>query len=185
MKTLIILAHGFEETEAVAVIDVLRRAKIEVVIAGLDYPTVTSARQITVIADTELKHLKNDLFDAIILPGGEPGTTYLEASATVAEMLQRHYAANKLIAAICAAPRILDKLGFLTGRKATSFPGAQPEMTHCTYREEAVVVEDNIITSRGPGTALYFGLAIVSKLHSPQLAQELRKTMMIPPQNEH
>ncbi len=175
-RVLIILAHGFEELEAVAVIDILRRGKIDVVVAGLEYPVVTSARGIPIIADTQLCDVKTELFDAVILPGGEPGTTYLEVSALVKTIVMRHARHTKLIAAICAAPRILDSYGLLSQKQATGFPGVA--LPTCHYSENRVVVDGQIITSRGAGTAMAFGYAILSELGHPEIVKRLQDTML-------
>ena len=143
----IILAEGFEEIEAVAAIDILRRAKITLTVAGLT-PTVTSARGLQIIADTTLSTISTQVFDAIILPGGEPGTSNLESHPLVAQMLHTHFTSNKLVAAICAAPRLLNDLGFLSQRKATSFPKTKPRMNNCLYSEDTVVVDKNTLSHR-------------------------------------
>lgn len=177
-KTLIILANGFEEIEAVAVIDMLRRANIDVTVASLGYNAVTSARQVTVIADTDLFSVKDALFDMVILPGGEPGTTNLENSEMVTAVLKHHIEHKKWIAAICAAPRILNKLGFLKDKKATSFPGTKPLMTECIYQEEAVIQDGLFITSRGAGTSFDFGFKLVEVLISKEQSDELKTRMV-------
>ncbi len=179
LHALIILAHGFEEVEAIAVIDVLRRAHIEVTIAGLNYQSVTSVHQVTVIADVVLHEVQDRLFDVVILPGGQPGATYLQESPVIAQILSRHVLAEKLVAAICAAPRILNDLGFLEGRRATSFPGTKPAMDRCVYAEEPVVLDGTFLTSRGPGTALAFGLAIVAYFSSQSVAAELAQQLQM------
>ena len=177
-SALIILANGFEEIEAVAVIDILRRAGVAVTVAGLDQKLISSSRQIRIEADVELVQLETRLFDAVILPGGEPGTTHLQESALVVSVLHRHKKADKWICAICAAPRILNQLGLLHGKKATSFPGTQPKMTDCIYLEDDVVVESDVITSRGAGTALAFGYAIAEVLTSRELVLKLKDAMV-------
>ncbi|MEK7299089.1 MAG: DJ-1 family glyoxalase III [Candidatus Margulisiibacteriota bacterium] len=179
---LVILADGFEEVEAVSVIDILRRAQIEVTVAGMSDVQVRGAHDILVRADVKLSGVGASLFDAVILPGGEPGTTHLQSGAggaAVKEILTRHAHAGKWLCAICAAPRILDAWGFLDGRQATSFPGTKPHMTHCHYREDRVVLDGQVITSRGPGTALEFAVTIVEKLVSPAARQRLEEALVM------
>ena len=178
-KSLIILANGFEEIEAITVIDILRRAKIEVTTAGLTGTVIQGAHHMSLQTETTIEAVLKEDFDAVILPGGEPGTTHLESSDLVAQILERHHVQQKWIAAICAAPRILNQLGFLHERYATSYPSNQPKMTQCIYQELPVVVSDHIITSRGPGTAMLFALTLVEKLHSPQLANALKSAMLV------
>lgn len=180
MKTaLIILADGFEEIEALSVIDILRRGHIQVTIAGLDKIDITSTHNITIKCDVQLDQVKENLFDAIILPGGEPGTTNLENSELVTANLEKHVQNNKYVCAICAAPRILDGLGFLNNKKATSFPGTKAQMKNCTYIEEKVVIDGQFITSRAPGTAMAFAYTILEKIFGKKiLADQLRQAML-------
>lgn len=174
----ILLADGFEEIEAVAVIDVLRRAEIEVLTVGIGHNRIASARHLVVETDTILSALPDTLPTMIVLPGGEPGTSNLEKTEAVATLLQKQHDQNGWIAAICAAPRILDHLGFLTNKKATSFPDTKPRMTRCVYIEKNVVISDTIVTSRGAGTALDFAYALVEVLVSPTASETLQKKMV-------
>lgn len=175
---LIILADGFEEIEAVAVIDILRRAQVEVTVAGLARRIVKGAHQLTVEAETLLVDMAQHEFDCIILPGGEPGTTNLQKSALLVSVLKKQVTRKGYIAAICAAPRVLDNLGLLQGHHATSYPGTRPDMIHCTYLENPVVADDRIITSRGPGTAMAFAYVLVEVLVSREKADELKQVML-------
>jgi len=179
MKTaLVVLAHGFEEVEALCVIDVLRRADVSVTVAGLDYPVVTSARSVQIIADATLASVKTQLFDVVILPGGEPGTTNLEASRVLADVLNAHYSQKRLLAAICAAPRLFDALGFLQGKCATAYPGVSEKMTHCIFRGNAtVVVDGGIITANGPSASFHFAFAILKSLTTPEIVEQLKLKM--------
>lgn len=174
----IILANGFEEIEAVAVIDILRRAEVNLTIAGLDSLSITSARNLKITTDITLSELQDSLFDIIILPGGEPGTTHLENSPLVTELLIKHAKANKLLAAICAAPRVLEKTGLLTNKKITCFPKTIEKMKTSLYQPNSVVIDDKIITSQGAGTSLEFAYAIVEKLKSKECAENLKKSMI-------
>ena len=175
---LMILANGFEEIEALSVVDILRRAHVQVEMAGLESKEVKGSHEICVKADVVLSEVLDRLYDVVILPGGEPGTTHLQNSPLVERILQNHRSEQKKIAAICAAPRILDQMGFLNGKQATSFPGTRPMMRNCLYQEAETVWDDPILTSRGPGTAMAFGFAIVEQLVSWQMAQDLKSSMV-------
>jgi 4-methyl-5(b-hydroxyethyl)-thiazole monophosphate biosynthesis len=178
--TLVILAEGFEEIEAIAPVDVLRRAGVRVTLVGVNSLVVKSSRNIGVQADVLLKDIK-DLPDAVILPGGLPGATNLAKSGEVARLVKQMNAAGKLVAAICAAPAaVLAPLGILDGKKATCYPGDERDFSGKTvYSEERVVVDGNIITSQGPGTALEFALAIAARLAGQEMAGTVRGKMLI------
>ena len=175
----VILANGFEEIEASAIIDILRRANIDLTIAGLDQRQITGAHQLQVNTDTQLSDCLNQNFDMIILPGGEPGSTNLEKNEQVHQILREQNQKGKWIAAICAAPRILDGLGFLDNKNATSYPTSKEDMQHCQYSEDRVVVDGHLITSRGPGTAMEFALKIVEVLASYEHSKQLQNGMLI------
>jgi 4-methyl-5(b-hydroxyethyl)-thiazole monophosphate biosynthesis len=178
-SALIILAEGFEEIEAITCIDALRRAAVNVTVAGLKQARVKGAHGITIIADKELAASGAD-FDAVILPGGMPGSTNLAASENVISLLKQMHAAGKIIAAICAAPAVvLAPCGILDNKSVTGFPGMTDGFAKSTrYREDPVVIDGNIITSRGPGTALLFALAIAEKLSGRQTADQLRRATL-------
>jgi len=176
----IILADGFEEIEAIAIIDILRRADIQVDIMGLGKQDIVSARGLRINTDRILIQIPETRPDMLIVPGGEPGTSHLEESTLVRDMILKQHQAKKWIAAICAAPRILDALGILEGRQATSFPGIKDRMSQCLYSEDSVVISDHIVTSRGAGTALQFAYTLVSLLASEELAQRLQAEMVYP-----
>ncbi len=174
---LVILAEGFEEIEAVTIIDVLRRADFSVHVAALKKSPVMGAHGISVVADVELAHRLDDWFSAVVLPGGMPGSTNLCEDLRVARILQRHRDASRIVAAICAAPMVLQAAGLLAGRRATAYPGT--ELPSATFVEDRVVVDGSIVTSRGPGTALEFSLTLVGLLGAPERAAQLRKGMMV------
>lgn len=177
-KAVIILAEGFEDIETVTPIDILRRAGIDVTVAGLSEIKVRGARGTTVVADKLLGDAGSD-FDLCVLPGGS-GAAKLAASKTVGSLVMDMYSKGKVIAAICAAPAlVLSPLGILKGKKATSFPGEKANMDkEAIYKEDSVVVDGNIITSRAPGTALLFSLAIVEKLAGRDTAEKIRKATL-------
>ncbi|WP_241546912.1 DJ-1 family glyoxalase III [Thiohalobacter thiocyanaticus] len=167
MATVLIpLAQGCEELEAVTLIDLLRRAGIEVITAGLDEQPVKASRGTVLVPDTTLDAVKDRDFDMIVLPGGLPGADHLDADARLREMLQRHAGADRYVAAICAAPKVLASAGLLDYRKATSFPGVLDGagVTGLDYQTGAVVQDGRIVTSRGPGTAMDFALTLIELL---------------------
>jgi 4-methyl-5(b-hydroxyethyl)-thiazole monophosphate biosynthesis len=175
----VLLADGFEEVEAMAIIDVLRRAEIDTVIAGLHSGPVTSARQVKVIPDTVIDTVKADDFDMIVLPGGQPGSDNLNADLRVKELIRSFSQKGKLTGAICAAPIVLANAGVLRGKHATSYPSYKDKLGGAVYEEKTVVEDGNILTSRGAGTALSFGLAIVARLINKEKAQKIKEAMLI------
>lgn len=178
-KILLPLAEGFEEIEALAIVDVLRRAKIEVVIAGLHPGAVSSARNISIIPDTTIDTISSDGFDMIILPGGQPGTDNLNTDGRIHKLLKEFQAAGKLIGAICAAPIILAAAGLLSGKRATSYPSYSGKLEGAAYEDRTVVTDGNIMTSQGPGTAITFALAIVTRLVGSRTSEEVSKAMLV------
>jgi 4-methyl-5(b-hydroxyethyl)-thiazole monophosphate biosynthesis len=175
-KAIIILAEGFEEIEAVTPIDVLRRANVEVVVAGLDHLEVKGSRNITIKADGLLKETKLDA-DLYIFPGGGPGADNLAASETVLNLIKTKYEEGKIIASICASPVVvLYKAGILSGKTITSYPGYEDQLgDEVTYSEKSVVVDGPLITSRGPGTAFDFSLTLVKVLTDETVAETVAK----------
>ena len=182
-SVLIPLAEGFEELEAVALIDVMRRGGIEVRIAYIEDElhhgrVVTGANGIGVQADTSLKNIISDDFDMMVLPGGWGGTYALAENARVLELL-KEFKDNKVVGAMCAAPYALKKAGVL-GNEYTCYPGAKDEIDHPGYRKDVKVVTDgNVMTSQGPGTAVCFGLAIVERLVGKESMQAVKEGMLL------
>lgn len=174
---LAILADGFEEIEATTPVDVLRRAGIEVTVAGLaEGIHVTGRSGITVHADLPLANLPADAaFDALFLPGG-PGVKHLRASERVRHLVRSYADSGRLIAAICAAPAVLHDAGLLRGRRYTAHFSVAGELTEI-LADERVVEDVNLITSRGAGTALDFGLAMVRRLQGPAAAAEVARAI--------
>ena len=170
------LLPGFEEIEAVTIIDILRRAGIDVVVASLAGSPVTGSHGIRVAADTPLGALAEQDFDMVALPGGMPGADHLKRDPRIAGIVRQLHAAGHPVAAICAAPMVLAAAGVLDGRRATSFPGFLDDAEKATVVGEAVVVDGGVITSRGPGTALDFALTLVEQLagHDARRAVEAR-----------
>lgn len=180
-RVLVPLAEGFEEIEAVTIIDVLRRAGIEVVTASLAASTsVKGAHGISVAADTTLDASRSGRFDAVVLPGGMPGAAHLRDDARVLAALKSVVAQGGTAAAICAAPIALEAAGLLAGRRATGYPGFREQLASASARVEDRVVEDGpIVTSCGPGTALEFALALAARLAGRKTADDLRAGMLV------
>lgn len=173
------LAVGFEEIEAVTITDILRRAGIEVVMAGLDREHVCGAHGITIYADMLLDEVELSSFDMIVLPGGLPGAEHLAKSEKVQQVLQYFDRDNKRIGAICAAPWALATAGVLKD-KYTCYPSFEETIGHTGYVSDSNVVQDhNIITSRGPSTAMEFALAIVKELCGEETYVNLRKGLLL------
>lgn len=163
-KVLVPLAQGCEEIEAITVIDILRRAGIEVISAGLDTQPVHASRGVMLLPDTTLDEALQHDFDMVVLPGGQPGTNNLNADARIIKLLQDTAQQGKFVAAICAAPSVLAAAGLLDGRHATSFPGALDAFPQVRQQYAAVVEDGKLITSRGPGTAIDFALTLAERL---------------------
>ena len=179
-KVLIILADGFEEIEAITPIDVLRRAGVEVILAGLSGKIITGAHGVKFQTDVTLDEYK-DLPDAIILPGGMPGAQNLGRSPKVAELVKKVNSQNKVVGAICAAPALaLAPTGILNGKKATCYPGFEKDFpSSVTFSSDRVVVDGNIVTSRGPGSAFEFALELVEKLVGKEKAETVSEGMLV------
>jgi protein deglycase len=182
-RVLVPLAPGFEEIEAVTIVDVLRRGGVEVVVAGLKSAgPVEGAHGIAVRADAALVEVRGRSFDMVVLPGGEPGVTNLSADDAVQALVAERMQAGTPLGAICAAPRILAGGGFLRGRRATSHPSvaAQLKAGGALYEEARRVVRDGaLVTSRGPGTAIEFSLEVLEMLGLGARAAELRQAMLV------
>lgn len=182
-KVLVPLAQGCEELEAVTIIDLLVRAGIEVVTASLDSERiVTASRGVQLVAQTALDDVMQESFDLIVLPGGLPGADYLQQDSRIAHLLKNTAKQGGLIGAICAAPKVLVSAGLLDNRKATSFPGVidvQPA-ENMQYLDQPVVEDGQIITSKGPGTAMDFALTLIERLAGTAKRQEVEKGLQRP-----
>lgn len=165
-KVLVPLAEGCEELEAVTIIDLLRRAEIDVVTAGLAIGPVTASRGTRLLPDTTIGSVVQDTFDMVVLPGGMPGAATLNEDLRIVALLNRALLAGGYAAAICAAPMVLADAGILDGKRATGYPGFidGDKYPALTYTGSAVECDGKIITSRGPGTAMDFALTIVETL---------------------
>lgn len=176
-SALVPLAEGFEEIEAVTIVDVLRRGGVDVLTAGLESAIVEGSHQMTLIADRVLDRVDPTSFDLIVLPGG-PGTYKLKADPRIAAILKQHSQDGKLTAAVCAAPLVLSEAGLLTDKKATSYPSVQDKLQVGEYLAVPVVVDGQIVTGRGPGTAMAFALKLVELLMGQAVATKLAADMI-------
>jgi 4-methyl-5(b-hydroxyethyl)-thiazole monophosphate biosynthesis len=179
---LVPLAQGCEELEAVTVIDLLRRAGIEVVTAGLDEQPVRASRGVTLVPDVTLDEALQRDYDMVVLPGGLPGADHLKNDARIIRLLVQMKEADKYTAAICAAPGVLAEAGLLEGKRATSFPGSMDagSVPGLEYVEQPVVTDGKVITSRGPGTAMDFALELIAILSGKQLRDEVEAGLQRP-----
>ncbi len=178
-KICVFLADGFEEIEGLTVVDLLRRAGIEVTTVSIsDSLTVHGAHGIDVQADKMFEETEYSEKDMVVLPGGMPGTLNLGAHDGVKVVLEQFYKEEKYIAAICAAPSVLGKYGMLKGRKATSYPGFEEALLGAEYVCDTVAEDGFVITSRGMGTAIDFSLKLIERLTSKEKAEEIGKSII-------
>ena len=176
-RVLVPLAQGCEELEAVTVIDLLRRAGVDVVTAGLDDQPVTASRGVRLIPDALLADVMEEDFDMIVLPGGLPGAEHLDQDERIHALLTSMSKSGLFTAAICAAPKVLANAGLLDGKSATSYPGIidAMELENTKVLQDPVVVDGKIVTSRGPGTAMDFALALIELLLGPDKRREVER----------
>ena len=173
------LAQGFEEIEALTVVDLLRRAGISITTVSIsDSLQVNGAHNISVTADALFSNLDFSDASLLVLPGGGPGTCNLNAFEPLKDLLKNFYAQGKYIAAICAAPMILGQLGFLNGRNATCYPGFEKELVGAHHVTTPVVVDGSIITSRGLGTAIDFSGELIAILKDSETADQIKKQII-------
>lgn len=175
----VFLAEGFEQVEALAPVDIMRRAEIEVYTVGVGAKVITSSHNVPVVADVIDCEIGPDKdCEGIILPGGMPGTLNLEKAATVQKFIDYCVENNLLIAAICAAPSVLGHKGLLDGKKAVCFPGFEEQLGNATVLNDAVVTDGNIITGCGAGAAMKFGFEIVKYIQSEASANHFKAAML-------
>ncbi len=175
-KVWVLLAPGFEEIESITVVDILRRAGIEVVIVGIVDGPIQGSRGVRLLADISIDHVVGETFDMVVLPGGKEGVDRLARDQRVQQILEEAMRGKKSIAAICAAPSLLT--GYLAGKKAPSHPSVQSWMTGVEYSEERVVVEDCFVTSRSPGTAMEFAFQLVRLLVGEERVRAVNEGVM-------
>jgi 4-methyl-5(b-hydroxyethyl)-thiazole monophosphate biosynthesis len=174
------LANGFEEIEAISIIDVLRRAGLEVITVSVTGRTeVNGAHHIKVIADQLFEDVDYNDVSMIVLPGGMPGSSNLNAHAGLREKIREFVAQKKQLAAICAAPLVFGELGILKGQKAVCYPGFESHLHGAEILRVPVIESGNFITGRGPGVAIQFALKIVEQVVSAEKAEELAKAMIV------
>ena len=174
----VFLANGFEECEALAPIDILRRAGFDLKTVGVNGKTAIGSHNIPVICDITTNEITFENLEAIILPGGMPGTINIENDKTVQNAIDYANNNNLLIGAICAAPSILGHKGLLNGKNATCFPGFEKELIGAAIANRQVVRDENIITAKGAGAAFEFGFELLSYLEGEEEAEKLKKQMM-------
>lgn len=181
-KVLVPLAPGFEEVEAVTVIDILRRAGIEVTVAGVVEGEIEGRNRIRIRPDASLDSAMGREFDMIVLPGGAGGTEHLKKDERVRQLLQDMAAKGKYISAICAAPTVLSAAGLLQGKNVTSHPSVQEDLKEGSdgvkYHEDRIVVDGNVATSRSPGTAMEFAMKLVEILEGPAKVEEVNRGVL-------
>lgn len=173
----VFLADGFEIIEALAPVDMLRRAKIDVKTVGVSSEIVTSSCGVGVKCDMTIDEFDFYDVEAVVLPGGMPGTLNLENSSAVQKVIDNANNTNAFICAICAAPSILGHKGLLSGKKAVCFPGFENSLEGCEPSNEYVVTDGKFITAKGAGVCIDFGLEIVKQLRNEELANEIRKSI--------
>lgn len=176
MRIMMPFANGFEEIEALAVVDLLRRAGIEVDMVGVVGSMMAGAHGIKVVMDKKLNEVRIDDYDGIVLPGGTSGYENLGRSKIIMDGIRQLNDQGKLVAAICYSPMLLAKAGVLDNRKATIYPGMESKIPY--PREGKVVVDGNIITSQAPGTAIAFGLAIIEYLMGREKANKIKRAIV-------
>lgn len=175
----IFMADGCEEIEGLTVVDIVRRAKMEIVMISITgKKEVTSSHNVTFLTDALSSEVDYEGLDGIVLPGGMPGTLNLGADKTVNEVVRKFAAEGKLVCAICAAPSVLGAAGLLEGKRATCHPGFEDKLIGAVTSEDEVVVCDNIITSRGMGTAIPFAFEIVRYFTDDETVETVRKGLV-------
>lgn len=178
LKVLIPLAQGCEELEAVTIIDLLRRAEIHVITAGLDSQAVTASRGTVLVPDTDLDTALKEDYDMVVLPGGLPGADHLDNDERIKTILIKMANSGKFTAAICAAPKVLANAGLLDNKKATSYPGFLDDTNNIDISNDAVVIDGKVITSRGPGTAMDFALSLIESLAGKAKRDEVEQGLV-------
>ncbi|MDO4534297.1 MAG: DJ-1/PfpI family protein [Clostridium perfringens] len=180
-KVLVLLAEGFEMVEGLSVVDVLVRAKVHCDTASIQsVKEVKSSHGVVVLADKLLDNVSLKDYDAVVLPGGIPGALNLRDDSRVIDLIKTYYNQGKIVAAICAGPIVLNKAQVLNGKDVTSHPSVKDEFINSNYIEDKkVVVCRNVITSRGAGTAFYFGLSILKELGYEEEAENIKKAIML------
>ena len=180
LKALVPLAQGCEELEAVTITDLLTRAGMLVTTVGLDEAPVKASRGMVFVPDTTIDAVMEHAFDLMVLPGGLPGATHLQDDARIQKKLKTMEAEKKVVAAICAAPKALASAGLLTNKKYTCYPNSMDDglADKALYSETSVVIDGNVVTSRGPGTAIDFTLSLIEMLLGQNKRIEVEKPLL-------
>ena len=182
-KVALFIENGSEELEFIAPLDIMRRANLEVdLISANNEDFITSSHNVKIIAYKKINEVNNILdYDAIVIPGGMPGSTLLRDNKKIIEFYQTMYNSGKLVAAICAAPIVLSAAGITDDKEVTSYPGFDKEINYKNYNsEKAVVIDKNVITAQGPAVAILFGYEIVNYLLQDNTAEDVKKAMLVP-----
>jgi len=181
-RVLVPLAEGFEELEAITITDLLTRAQVEVVTAGLKPGPVKASRGTVVVPTTDIDHAARMEFDMVVLPGGLPGANHLRDDPLILAIIKKMAKEGKIVAAICAAPKALAAAGVLNGRTATCYPGTLDAEQHPAIHlvDDVVVSDNNIVTSRGPGTAMDFSLSLIEKLVGKEIRDQVETGLQRP-----
>lgn len=182
-KVALFIENGSEELEFIAPLDIMRRANLEVdLISANNDDFITSSHNVKILADKKIDEVNNILdYDAIVIPGGMPGSTLLRDNKKIIEFYQTMYNSGKLVAAICAAPIVLSAAGITDDKEVTSYPGFDKEINYKNYNsEKAVVIDKNVITAQGPAVAILFGYEIVNYLLQDNTAEDVKKAMLVP-----
>ena len=182
-KVALFIENGSEELEFIAPLDIMRRANLEVdLISANNQDFITSSHNVKIIADKKINEVSNILdYDAIVIPGGMPGSTLLRDNKKIIEFYQTMYNSGKLVAAICAAPIVLSAAGITDDKEVTSYPGFDKEINYKNYNsDKAVVIDKNVITAQGPAVAILFGYEIVNYLLQDNTAEDVKQAMLVP-----
>ena len=182
-KVAFFIENGSAELEFIAPLDIMRRANLEVdLISANNEDFITSSHNVKILADKKIDEVNNILdYDAIVIPGGMPGSTLLRDNKKIIEFYQTMYNSGKLVAAICAAPIVLSAAGITDDKEVTSYPGFDKEINYKNYNsEKAVVIDKNVITAQGPAVAILFGYEIVNYLLQDNTAEDVKKAMLVP-----
>lgn len=178
-RAVVLFAEGFETVEALMVVDILRRAKVEVIMASINEDeVVSSSHGVAVTMDVTMDELDLADYDAIVLPGGIPGTIHLGESEAVKKAVLQMNEEGKIVSAICAAPGVLGKHGLLKGKNACSYPDYEKNLVGATVLREPVVVDGNIVTSRGMGITMEFAFALLELLEGKEKVEQIKKAII-------
>ncbi|MCF8720647.1 DJ-1 family glyoxalase III [Nitrospina gracilis] len=177
-KVMVTVAPGFEEIETITVVDILRRAGARVDLAGTQPEPIEGSRGVRILPDVLLSEIDHKDYDMVVLPGGQPGTTNLQNNESVIAIVQNMNRDQKTVAAICAAPMVLQTAGVLKDHRTTSHPSVQENLNGIRYSDDRVVVDGNLVTSRSPGTALEFAMKLVEVLFGPDRVETVNKGVM-------